>query len=45
MNSKALEFFKITEKDIAHLNEEDKKLANFNEGHFSERGLIAVMPK
>ena len=45
MNSKALEFFKITEKDIAYLNEEDKKLANFNEGHFSERGLIAVMPK
>ena len=45
MNSKALEFFKITEKDIAHLNEEDKKLADFYEGHFSERGLIAVMPK
>jgi predicted amidohydrolase YtcJ len=45
MNSKALEFFKITEKDIEHLNKEDKKLANFNEGHFSERGLIAVMPK
>ena len=45
MNSKALEFFKITEKDIEHLNAEDIKLADLNQGHFSERGLIAVMPK
>ena len=45
MNSKALEFFKITEKDLEHLNAEDRKLADLNQGHFSERGLIAVMPK
>ena len=45
MNTKALEFFGITEKDIAGLNYEEKKLANLEEGHFSERGLIAVMPK
>lgn len=45
MNSKALEFFNITEKDLEHLNEEDRKLANINKGHFSERGLIAVMSK
>ena len=45
LNTKALEFFNISEKDIAHLNEYDKKLANLEKGHFSERGLIAVMPK
>ena len=45
LNSKALEFFNITEKDLEHLSLNDKKLANLDEGHFSERGLIAVMPK
>ena len=45
LNSKALEFFNISEKDIAHLNEYDRKLADLEKGHFSERGLIAVMPK
>ena len=45
LNTKALEFFDISEKDIAILNYQEKKLANLDEGHFSERGLIAVMPK
>ena len=45
MNSKALSLFKITEDDLSDLNEEEKKHASFDEGHFSERGLIAVMPK
>lgn len=45
MNSSALSLFGITEKDLSHLNKEEKKLASFEEGHFSERGLIAVMPK
>jgi len=45
MNSKALEFFNINEDDLKPLSEDDKKLANIQEGHFSERGLIAVMPK
>jgi len=45
MNTKALEFFGISEEDIEHLNYEEKELANLEDGHFSERGLIAVMPK
>ena len=45
MNSKALSFFKITEEDLNGLTDEEKKHASFDEGHFSERGLIAVMPK
>ncbi|MDA7696001.1 amidohydrolase [Gammaproteobacteria bacterium] len=45
MNSSALNLFGITEKDLGHLNKEEKFLASFKEGHFGERGLIAVMPK
>ena len=45
MNSKALSLFKITEEDLNGLTDEEKKHASFDEGHFSERGLIAVMPK
>ncbi len=45
MNSKAMEFFNISADDIKHLNDEDKKLADLEKGHFSERGLIAVMSK
>ena len=45
MNSSALNLFGITEKDLDHLNKEEKNLASFKEGHFAERGLIAVMPK
>ncbi|MDA8929198.1 amidohydrolase [Gammaproteobacteria bacterium] len=45
MNSSALNLFGITEKDLGHLNKEEKFLASFKEGHFAERGLIAVMPK
>ena len=45
MNSSALNLFGITEKDLGHLNKEEKILASFKEGHFAERGLIAVMPK
>jgi len=45
MNSKALEFFDISNEDIKNLTANDKKHTNLIEGHFSERGLIAVMPK
>ena len=45
MNSKALSLFKITAEDLNGLSDEEKKHASFDEGHFSERGLIAVMPK
>ena len=45
MNSKALEFFDINNEDIKNLTANDKKHTNLIEGHFSERGLIAVMPK
>ena len=45
MNSKALSLFNITEDDLNHLSKEEKKFASLEEGHFSERGLIAVMPK
>ena len=45
MNSKAVRLFKITEEDLNGLTDEEKKHASFDEGHFSERGLIAVMPK
>ena len=45
MNSKALEFFDINNEDIKNLTANDKKHTNLTEGHFSERGLIAVMPK
>ena len=45
MNSSALNLFGITEQDLNHLNKEEKKLASYEEGHFAERGLIAVMPK
>ena len=45
MNSKALSLFKISEEDLNGLTDEEKKHASFDEGHFSERGLIAVMPK
>ena len=45
MNSKALEFFDISNEDIKNLTANDKKHTNLTEGHFSERGLIAVMPK
>ena len=45
MNSKALALFNITEEDLKYLNKEEKKFASLEEGHFSERGLIAVMPK
>ncbi len=45
MNSRALSLFNITEDDLNHLSKEEKKFASLEEGHFSERGLIAVMPK
>ncbi len=45
MNSKALALFNITEEDLKYLNKEENKFASLEEGHFSERGLIAVMPK
>tara|TARA_B100001057_G_scaffold411320_1_gene426905 strand:- start:6787 stop:8499 length:1713 start_codon:yes stop_codon:yes gene_type:complete len=45
LNSAAINFFNINEKDLENLTSEDKKLADIENGHFSERGLIAVMPK
>ncbi len=45
LNTAALNFFNISAEDLINLSEEDRKFANIDEGHFSERGLIAVMPK
>ena len=45
MNSKALDLFDIKKEDLNKLTPAEKELANFEEGHFSERGLIMVMPK
>ena len=45
MNSKALDLFGIKKEDLNKLTSAEKELANFEEGHFSERGLIMVMPK
>ena len=45
MNSKALDLFGIKKEDLNKLTPAEKELANFEQGHFSERGLIMVMPK
>ena len=45
MNSQALELFGIKQEDLNTLTPAEKELANFEDGHFSERGLIMVMPK
>ena len=45
MNSKALDLFDIKKEDLNKLTPAEKELANFEQGHFSERGLIMVMPK
>jgi predicted amidohydrolase YtcJ len=45
MNSQALELFGIKQEDLNALTPAEKELANFEDGHFSERGLIMVMPK
>ena len=45
MNSKALDLFGIKKEDLNKLTPAEKELANFEQGHFSERGLIIVMPK
>ena len=45
MNSKALDLFGIKKEDLNKLTSAEKELANFEQGHFSERGLIMVMPK
>ena len=45
MNSKALELFGIKKEDLKNLTLEEQKLANIEQGHFSERGLVVVMPK
>ena len=45
LNTAALNFFNISAEDLINLSEEDRKFVNIDEGHFSERGLIAVMPK
>ena len=45
LNTKALEMLQIKKEDVRKLTESEKKQANFDEGHFSERGLIVVLPK
>ena len=45
LNTKALEMLQIKKEDARKLTESEKKQANFDEGHFSERGLIVVLPK
>jgi predicted amidohydrolase YtcJ len=45
MNSKALDLFGINKDDLNNLTPAEKELADYDQGHFSERGLIMVMPK
>jgi predicted amidohydrolase YtcJ len=45
MNSKALDLFGINKEDLNALTAAERELADYDQGHFSERGLIMVMPK
>ena len=45
MNSKALDLFGINKEDLNALTPPERELADYDQGHFSERGLIMVMPK
>ena len=44
LNTPAMELLGINKNAFKNL-EEDKHLANFDDGHFSERGAIIVLPK
>ena len=44
LNSSALDFFGITKELVDSFDDEAKEYASFEEGHFSEQGLVAVLP-
>ena len=44
MNTPALKYFGITKEWIDNLDEEAKAFADFENGHFSEQGLVSVIP-
>ena len=44
MNTAALQYFGITKTWIDNLDEEAKEFADFDNGHFSEQGLVSIIP-
>ena len=44
LNSSALDFFGITKELVDSFDDEAKEYASFEEGHFSEQGLVSVLP-
>ncbi len=45
LNTAALEYFEITQEFIDSFDEEARAYADFDRGHFSEQGMISVLPK
>ena len=44
LNSSALDFFGITKELVDSFDDEAKEYASFEEGHFSEQGMVSVLP-
>jgi hypothetical protein len=44
LNSSALAFFGITQELVNNFDEEAKKYASFEKGHFSEQGMVSILP-
>ena len=44
LNSSALDFFGITQELVNNFDEEAKKYASFEKGHFSEQGMVSILP-
>ena len=44
LNSSALAFFGITQELVNNFDEEAKEYASFEKGHFSEQGMVSILP-
>ena len=44
LNSSALDFFGITQELVNNFDEEAKEYASFEKGHFSEQGMVSILP-
>jgi predicted amidohydrolase YtcJ len=44
LNSSALDFFGITQELVNNFDEEAKEYASFKKGHFSEQGMVSILP-
>ena len=44
LNSSALVYFGITKELVNNFDEEAKEYANFEKGHFSEQGMVSILP-